>query len=45
MDIESKMHQALAPKRVNTVNLRSEFFYATPTEARDLLKALAGELL
>ena len=43
--IESQMHHRLADKRVNRVNLRREFFYATPTEARDLLKDLTGELL
>lgn len=43
--IESKMHATLADRRVNQVNLRREFFYATPTEARDLLKELTGEML
>jgi hypothetical protein len=43
--IEAQMHQRLADQRVNRVNLRREFFYATPGEARDLLKELTGELL
>ncbi len=43
--IEAQMHQRLAPKRVNQVNLRREFFYATPAEARDILSNLTGELL
>jgi Domain of unknown function (DUF4041)/Protein of unknown function (DUF2510)/Meiotically up-regulated gene 113 len=43
--IEAEMHRRLADKRVNRVNLRREFFYATPAEARDLLAELAGELL
>lgn len=43
--IEGEMHRRLADRRVNRVNLRREFFYATPTEARDLLAELAGELL
>jgi hypothetical protein len=43
--IESEMHRRLADKRVNRVNLRREFFYATAAEARDLLAELAGELL
>lgn len=43
--IETQMHQRLADRRVNRVNLRREFFYATPVEARDLLAELAGELL
>jgi len=43
--IEQQMHQRLAEKRVNRVNLRREFFYATPAEARGHLADLAGELL
>lgn len=43
--IEQQMHQRLADKRVNRVNLRREFFYATPAEARNHLADLAGELL
>ncbi len=43
--IEAEMHRRLADRRVNRVNLRREFFYATPAEARDLLKELTGELL
>ncbi|GAB6984523.1 hypothetical protein JCM10369A_10470 [Nocardioides pyridinolyticus] len=39
------MHARLADRRVNRVNLRREFFYATPAEARDLLAELTGELL
>lgn len=45
VDIEAKMHARLADRRVNMVNLRREFFYATPADARDLLQELAGELL
>ena len=43
--IENKMHLRLADRRVNRVNLRREFFYATPAEARDHLLALTGDLL
>lgn len=43
--IEHQMHQRLADKRVNRVNLRREFFYATPAEARNHLADLGGELL
>lgn len=43
--IEAQMHQRLASKRVNRVNLRREFFHATPLEARDLLQELTGDLL
>jgi hypothetical protein len=45
VDIEHKMHARLADRRVNRVNERREFFYATPGEARDLLRELTGELL
>ena len=43
--IEAAMHARLADRRVNRVNMRREFFYATPAEARDHLLELAGELL
>lgn len=43
--IESSMHQRLADRRVNRVNLRREFFYATPAEAKEHLAELAGALL
>lgn len=45
VNIEAQMHRRLADRRVNRVNLRREFFYATPAQARDLLKELTGELL
>lgn len=43
--IEAKMHKLLADRRVNRVNHRREFFYATPIEAREQLLALTGEML
>jgi hypothetical protein len=43
--LEAKMHIRLADKRVNWVNKRREFFYASPTEAKQHLVELAGELL
>lgn len=43
--IETSMHQRLADRRVNRVNLRREFFYATPEEVKAHLLALTGELL
>lgn len=43
--IEAEMHRRLDDRRVNRVNLRREFFYATPTEALGHLKDLAGEVL
>lgn len=43
--IEMQMHQRLANRRVNRVNMRREFFYATPSEAKVHLLALTGDLL
>jgi hypothetical protein len=43
--IETSMHNRLADCRVNTVNLRREFFRATPLEVKAHLAELAGELL
>lgn len=43
--IEAEMHRRLADRRVNRVNTRREFFYATPAEAREHLKELTGQLL
>ena len=31
--VETKLHQAFAAKRVNRINSRREFFYATPEAA------------
>ncbi len=45
VSIESQMHQRLADKRVNRVNLRREFFYVTPADAKEHLMDLTGELL
>ncbi|WP_433035280.1 DUF4041 domain-containing protein [Actinomycetospora sp. CA-053990] len=35
--LENQLHKALAHRRVNRVNMRREFFYATPSEVRDIL--------
>jgi hypothetical protein len=43
--IEAEMHRRLAAKRVNRVNLRREFFYATPHDALVQLRDLAGDVL
>jgi hypothetical protein len=42
---EATMHARLAERRVNLVNRRREFFYATPEDAKRLLVELAGNLL
>ena len=43
--IEAALHQDLEGQRVNKVNHRREFFYATPGEVRELLLKHAGNLL
>jgi ABC-type phosphate transport system auxiliary subunit len=43
--IETALHQRLADCRVNRVNTRREFFYATPGEVKQHLLELAGALL
>lgn len=43
--LEAELHKALTSRRVNLVNERREFFFATPTEVRDVLLAKAGGLL
>ncbi len=43
--IEHELHQRLADKRLNRVNLRREFFRATPEEIKAHLKDLNVELL
>ncbi|MFE9748555.1 DUF4041 domain-containing protein [Saccharothrix saharensis] len=41
--LETALHQRLSHKRVNVVNPRREFFYATPGEVRDLLVDLGDD--
>lgn len=43
--LENQLHQLFASKRVNLVNLRREFFYATPSEVEVALRRLDGSLL
>ena len=43
--IETAMHDRFTDVRVNIVNRRREFFRATPSEAKEHLSELAGELL
>jgi stress response protein SCP2 len=43
--LESRLHRALDDRRVNIVNARREFFYATANEVRDLLADIAGSAL
>lgn len=43
--VEADLHRRFADRRVNRVNTRREFFYASPAEVRDVLSEVAGNLL
>jgi hypothetical protein len=43
--LEAELHQAFADRRLNSVNLRREFFFATPAEVRDVMASKIGSLL
>lgn len=43
--VETRLHQALASRRVNLVNSHREFFYATPLDVKRLLAEIQGSLL
>jgi hypothetical protein len=43
--LENELHKAFAHRRVNTVNERREFFFATPMEVRAALQEKTGGLL
>jgi hypothetical protein len=43
--LETHLHQALAGRKVNRINTRREFFYATPSEVRDIFSQVAGAQL
>jgi hypothetical protein len=43
--LENELHKAFAERRVNFVNERREFFFATPSEVRQILQEKAGGLL
>jgi len=46
VSVETALHRAFETRRVNHVNLRREFFFATPSEVREaLLELQAGNLL
>jgi hypothetical protein len=45
VSLETRLHHAFQERRVNMVNLRREFFYATPTEVRDVLTQADGSVL
>ncbi|MFI6578086.1 DUF4041 domain-containing protein [Nocardiopsis sp. NPDC050513] len=43
--LESRLHKELEERRVNRVNLRREFFHATPGEVRDTLARISDQHL
>lgn len=43
--LEIELHRAFAPSRVNMVNERREFFFATPEQVRTVLAEKVGNLL
>lgn len=43
--LEKELHEALADRRLNYVNMRREFFFATPQEVKTLLESKVGGLL
>lgn len=43
--LENELHKAFAARRVNLVNERREFFFASPAEVRQVLLEKTGELL
>lgn len=43
--LETELHHAFAANRLNHVNARREFFFATPTEVRTVLAEKVGNLL
>lgn len=45
LDVERQLHDAFAQQRVNRVNWRREFFYATPAEVHTALDSIAGDVL
>ncbi|GAB3917828.1 hypothetical protein GCM10011575_41960 [Microlunatus endophyticus] len=45
VQLENELHHAFSEARVNRVNLRREFFFATPAQVRDILQTKVGNLL
>ena len=43
--LEGDLHDYFADRRVNRVNLRREFFYATPAEVRAALSGMNAHML
>lgn len=45
VQLENELHAAFGERRMNRVNLRREFFFANPSQVRDVLKTKVGNLL
>lgn len=45
VSLEAELHAHFADRRVNVVNERKEFFFATPSEVREALVSKVGNLL
>lgn len=45
VSLETELHNRLSDLRVNQVNPRREFFYASPEQVREVLESLDGEYL
>ena len=45
VEVESGLHQRFEAMRVNRINTRREFFYATPSQVKDALTEIQGDLL
>jgi len=45
VNLESELHRAFADRRVNLINERREFFFATSAEVRQVLQEKTGGLL
>lgn len=45
VSLETKLHQALADRKVNQINQSREFFFATPAEVKELLAEIDGSHL
>lgn len=43
--LETRLHQEFADRKVNQVNQRREFFFATPLQVREILAEALGSLL
>lgn len=43
--VENRLHHTFADERVNRINMRREYFYATPVEVKEALTEIAGNLL